>query len=94
MPIDLNEDLKPTIQLGQCPCGAGAVWYRTTLFESRRDDFSWGRQHSNAGVHSLTVADLAENLRDDCYTDAIDPEEQGLWKRYDEPRGIRMAYRA
>ena len=83
MPIDLNEDLQPVpMSLGQCPCGAEAVWYRADSGAPSRGDCSETDVATPTfGVRFMRAADLTENLCEECFADAVAPVDHPLWRR-------------
>lgn len=83
MPIDLNDDLNAVAvaQLGQCPCGENAVWYRVEPSAALGDDAVGDANTPTFGVRWLTGSDLTENLCDGCFADAVPESEHPLWKR-------------
>ncbi|MBC8136860.1 MAG: hypothetical protein H8F28_13325 [Fibrella sp.] len=82
MPIDLNEDLSEiaVAQLGQCPCGENAVWYRIAP-PLLNGDVVGDANTPTFGVRWLTGSDLTENLCDGCFADAVPESDHLLWKR-------------
>ena len=63
--------------LTACPCGQDAAWYRVVLFAH----LDPRKPAAGQAVTFMSADDFYEDLCDECFRQAIPPDERQGWKR-------------